>query len=79
VNWCALATGNATILSKGGSGTAVAPRGCGWGSTTHPHCESARATFHVPVAGVPTAHGALLHDSYCSASTTRLNLDCAGW
>nr|MDQ3033482.1 hypothetical protein [Myxococcota bacterium] len=79
VNWCALATGNATINSKGAGGTAVAPRACGWGSMTHPHCESTRATIHVPVMGVPTAHGGMLNESYCSASSRLLTLDCAGW
>ncbi len=79
VNWCALATGNAGIVSKGSGGTAVAPRACGWGSTVHPLCEATRATFHVPVTGVPAAHGALLDESYCSASPRLLYLDCVGW
>ncbi len=79
MSWCALATGDGTVVTKGASGTAVAPRGCGWGSTTHPHCESTRASFHVPVPTVPSNFGALLQESYCSASTTLLNLECAGW
>ena len=79
-NFCALATGSAVVNSTStGAATAVAPRACGWGSSTHPHCEAIRASYHVPVTGVGATYGLLLNESYCGTQTTLRTFDCGGW
>ena len=78
-NLCAIATGDATVVSEGTWGAAPAPRACGWYDSTHPICESDRATYSAPVAGVDPAAGLLLDESYCSSDTTLLAFECAGW
>ena len=78
-SFCGLATGSGRVNSTGSGGAAAAPRGCGWGSSSHPHCEAARASYHPPVPGVDTNYGLLLNEGYCSSGATLRTFDCAGW
>lgn len=78
--WCAIATGNGTVLATGTGGPALtAPRACGWGSTMHPICMATRATYHPRLGGVDPNYGLLLDDAYCLNGTTLRTFDCAGW
>jgi hypothetical protein len=78
--FCALATGNGTVLSTGtGAAATTAPRACGWGDPAHPICSAARASFHPPLGGIDPNYGLLLDEAYCSFGTTLRTFDCAGW
>jgi len=79
LNWCAIATGTSTVaLETTGVGSAVAPRGCGWNSSTHPLCESGRASYQSGVPGITPTGGLLLDEGYCSSGAL-LAVDCAAW
>ena len=78
LNFCAIATGDETVVSVGSGGAAVAPRDCGWGSSSHPICETGKATYVAPQVSDQTK-GLNLEETYCSNSTTLITLECAGW
>ena len=79
MNWCALATGDAGIVSEGAGGVATTPHGCGYSSRSHPVCEASRATYHVDVAGVVPDYGLMLDNSYCGTASTLMTVECVGW
>ncbi len=77
-SFCAIGTGDETVLWNGAGGAAVAPRACGWGSNTHPLCQASKATYH-PAQVSNLIQGLNLEDSYCGISSTLINIECGGW
>ena len=77
-NFCAIATGNRTVVAEGAAGATEAPRGCGWGSAAHPECAADHATYTAGF-GIDGSLGLLLNEGYCRNSTTFLTIECTGW
>jgi len=50
-----------------------------WILALHPICEASRATYVVPVAGIPSNLGLLLNETYCAGSMQLRTFDCGGW
>jgi hypothetical protein len=78
-NFCAMATGSATVNAIGMGETASAPRACGWASSSHPVCMADQATIRVPADGIGARLGITANDAYCAGAPERLTVDCAGW
>lgn len=76
---CAIATGSASVDAVSSGGGASAPAACGFSDEDHPICARARASVHVPGAGIAADLGLLLHPDYCDEDPTLLHVDCDGW
>jgi len=79
MNFCTIATGNSSVVREGSGGSATSPYACGWSSSSHPICETGRATVYTGGAGIMTRLGIMLNSGYCGSTATLMTFDCTGW
>jgi hypothetical protein len=80
LNFCAIATGDAGVVSVGNASVAITePAACGYSTSEHPVCSAGRASVHVEGVGIDPNLGLLLDPAYCDGDERRLTVECSGW